>query len=129
MKRRRGPFEFPAPPNKRALKIKLYLFKLPYLRKYNEPLNLMCTPIFKILINKKILLANVMHVSGMVNLNFILHNNGYIQKSTQILVITVCSHTFTLFSSRKISVIVETFQLSFRMFVSAFHPEICSLFR
>jgi hypothetical protein len=89
----------------------------------------MCTPIFKILINKKILLANVMHVSGMVNLNFILHNNGFIQKSTQILVITVCSHTFTLFSSRKISVIVETFQLSFRMFVSAFHPEICSLFR
>ena len=40
----------------------------------------------------------------------------------------VCSHTFTLFWLRKISVIVETFQLSFRVFICAFHLEISSFF-
>ena len=38
-------------------------------------------------------------------------------------VFTVCSHTFTLFWSRKTSVIIETFQLSFRVFMCAFHPK------
>ena len=44
-------------------------------------------------------------------------------------VFTVCWHTFTLFWLRKTSVIVETFQLSFRVFVCAVHPEIYSFFR
>ena len=37
-----------------------------------------------------------------------------------------CSHIFTLFLSRKSSVIVEIFQLSFHVFVCAFCPEISS---
>ena len=36
-------------------------------------------PDFKNLNNEKSSLANLMHISGMVNLNFILHNNGCIQ--------------------------------------------------
>ena len=41
---------------------------------------------------------------------------------------TMCLHTFTFFWSRKTSVIVKTFQLGFRVFVCAFHPEISSFF-
>ena len=43
-------------------------------------------------------------------------------------VFTVCSHTFTLFWSRKTSVIVEIFQLSICVFVCAFRPVISSFF-
>ena len=43
-------------------------------------------------------------------------------------IFTVCSHTFSLFWSRKISVIVKTYQLSFYMFMCAFHLEISSCF-
>ena len=39
-----------------------------------------------------------------------------------------CSDTFTLFRSRKTSVIVETFQVSFSVLMCAFHPEISSFF-
>ena len=43
-------------------------------------------------------------------------------------VFIMCSHTITLFRSRKTSVIVETFQLSFHVFMFAFHPEISLFF-
>ena len=36
-------------------------------------------------------------------------------------VFTMCSHTFTLFWSRKTSVIVKTFQLNLHVFMCAFH--------
>ena len=39
-----------------------------------------------------------------------------------------CSHTFTVFWLKKISVIVETYQLSFCVFVCAFHPNSSSFF-
>ena len=39
-------------------------------------------------------------------------------------IFTVCSLTFTLFWLRKTSVIVETYQLSFCVFIWNFHPEI-----
>jgi hypothetical protein len=41
---------------------------------------------------------------------------------------TVCSHTFILFRLRKTSAHVESYQLSFRLIICAFHPEISSLF-
>ena len=41
-------------------------------------------------------------------------------------IFTSCSHTFTLFWSRKICVIVKILQLNFHVFVCAFHPEISS---
>ena len=41
--------------------------------------------------------------------------------------LTVYSHTFTFFWLRKISVSVETSQLSFCVFICAFHLEISSL--
>ena len=44
-------------------------------------------------------------------------------------IFTVWSHTFFLFWLRKTSVIVETFQLNFRVFMCAFHPENSSFFR
>ena len=40
----------------------------------------------------------------------------------------MCSHTFALLWSRKTSVIVKTFQLSFCVFMCAFHLEISSFF-
>ena len=44
-------------------------------------------------------------------------------------VFTMCSHTFTLFWSRKTSVIIKTFQLSFHVFMCVFHLEISSIFQ
>ena len=41
-------------------------------------------------------------------------------------IFTMCSHTFTLFWSKKTSVIVEICQLSFHVFVCAFPPKISS---
>ena len=41
----------------------------------------------------------------------------------------IINDTFTLFWSRKTSLIVEMFQLSFHVFTFAFHPEISSFFR
>ena len=43
-------------------------------------------------------------------------------------IFTVCSHTFTLIRLRKTYVIVETYRLSFPVFMCAFHPEISSFF-
>ena len=40
----------------------------------------------------------------------------------------LCSHIFTLFWSRKTSVIIKTFQLNFHVFKWTFHPEIYSIF-
>ena len=42
---------------------------------------------------------------------------------------TICSYTFTLFWLRKISVIIKTFQLNFRVLVCALCPEIYSFYR
>jgi hypothetical protein len=55
--------------------------------------------------------------------------SGSYPKLSRGAVFTVCSHTFTLFWMRKTFVIVETFYLSFCVFVCAFHPEISSFFR
>ena len=43
-------------------------------------------------------------------------------------IFSVCSHTFILFWLRKTSVSIETYQLSFHMFICASHPEISSFF-
>ena len=65
---------------------------LSYLSKYKAPSNLMSIPILKILKKKKkSSLANVMCISGIVNLNFILHNNERLQKSIQIPVLPLFS--------------------------------------
>ena len=59
---------------------------------------------------------------------FLSHNipGDTFQKLSHGAVFTLCSHTFTLFWSRKRSVIVKIFQL--RVYVYAFHPEISSFF-
>ena len=41
---------------------------------------------------------------------------------------TMCSHTFTLFRSRKTHVIVETFQLSFRVFMCLSSEDLLTIF-
>ena len=45
------------------------------------------------------------------------------------IVFTVCSHTFTLFWLRKTSVLIETFQLGFLVFMCTFHQAIFSFFQ
>ena len=43
-------------------------------------------------------------------------------------IFTICSNTFILFWLRKISVIINMFQLSFHVFICGFHLEISSFF-
>ena len=43
-------------------------------------------------------------------------------------IFTMCLQIFTLFWLRKTSVVVEIYQISFRVFVCAFHPEISLFF-
>ena len=50
------------------------------------------------------------------------------QKHTVKTIFTMCSHTFTLFWSKKTSMIVKIFQLNFCAFVCAFHLEISTFF-
>ena len=54
--------------------------------------------------------------------------SGTFPKLSHGAIFTMCSHTFTLFWSRKTPVIVKIFQLSFHVFVCAFRPEIPSFF-
>jgi hypothetical protein len=52
------------------------------------------------------------------------HPSGSYLKLSCGIIFTVCSHTFTLLWLRKTSVNVETYQLSFRVFMYAFHLKI-----
>ena len=62
------------------------------------------------------------------SLLIVLHSPCEYSKLSHDAIFTMCSHTFILFWSRKTSVTVKTYQLSYHMFICAFHLEISSFF-